>query len=99
MQWARDVVGGCRSGTGSARSLLTVMTLVMVAGMVGDRIEIGISVSAISSDAIAGTVIAISTDGNVDVVTIAIGTDVGVADGKCPFFGHRLHRLVLIESV
>ena len=65
------------------------MTRAMDVGMVEDRIEIEIPVSAISSDAIAATAI-VTTDGSADAaIVIAIGTDVGVAGGKplkrCPF--------------
>jgi hypothetical protein len=58
------------------------MTRVMDVGMVEDRIEI--SVSAISSDAIAGTAIVILTDSNVGaVIATAIGTtDVGAVIGN-----------------
>ena len=38
MQWARDVAGEVHTGIRSAKSLLTVMMRVMVAGMVGDPI-------------------------------------------------------------
>ena len=38
MQWARDVVEEVHTGIRSAKSLLTVMTRVTVAGMVGDPI-------------------------------------------------------------
>jgi hypothetical protein len=67
------------------RSLLTAMTHAMDVGMVEDRIEIEIPVSAISSDAIAG--IATGTEPSVDAVfAIAIGTTgVGAADDKTSF--------------
>ena len=38
MQWARDVVEEVHTGIRSAKSLLTVMTRVTVAGMAGDPI-------------------------------------------------------------
>jgi len=41
MQWARDVVEEVHTGIRSAKSLLTVMTRVTAAGMVGDPIVKG----------------------------------------------------------
>ena len=88
MPWPRDVVeaGATRIWIRSARSLLTAMTRAMDVGMVEGRIEIEIPVSAISSDAIAGTGIGtVTTDSSVDAVcAIATGTttDVGAVAGK-----------------
>lgn len=87
MQWVRDVVevAETRTGIRSARSLLIAMTRAMDVGMAADLIEIEISVSAISSDAIAGTeTVTATTDGNADaVIAIVIGTtDVGAVGSK-----------------
>jgi hypothetical protein len=76
MQWARDVVGELRIGIRSAKSLLTVMTRVMVGGM--DAVPIVVRDSTTSSDGIAGIATVTSTD---SVAEIDFGIVIGMTDG------------------
>jgi hypothetical protein len=88
MRWVRDVVADHRNRTGNAGSLLTATTPAMAAGMVEDQIET--PVLAISSDAIAATVIGTAITSAADaVIAIGIGTtDAGAAGGKSVVYPH-----------
>ena len=83
MQWARDVAGEVHTGIRSARSLLTVMTRVTVAGMVGDPIVVRDSQTTSGAiDAIA-TATAISSVAEVAIAIVISATmDTGVGTGK-----------------
>ena len=70
MQWARDVVEEVHTGIRSAKSLLTVMTRVTVAGMVGDPIVERDSIT--NSDVTADIATATSTVSVVEIVFVAI---------------------------
>lgn len=70
MQWARDVAGEVHTGIRSAKSLLTVMTRVTVAGMVGDLIVK--RDSRTTSDVSADIATATSTVSVVEIVSAAI---------------------------
>lgn len=68
VQWARDEAG--EVSIGSAKSLLTVMTRVTVAGMVGDPIVGRDSIT--TSDVTADIATATSTVSVVEIVSAAI---------------------------
>jgi hypothetical protein len=70
MQWARDEAGEVHTGIRSARSLLTVMTRVTVAGMVGDPIVERDSIT--TSDVTADIAIATSIVSVVEIVFAGI---------------------------
>ena len=70
MQWARDVAGEVHTGIRSAKSLLTVMTRVTVAGMVGDPIVKGDTRT--TSDVTADIATATSTVLVEEIVSAAI---------------------------
>ena len=70
MQWARDVVEEVHTGIRSAKSLLTVMTRVTVAGMVGDPIVERDSIT--TSDVTADIATATSIESVVEIVFAAI---------------------------
>ena len=70
MQWARDAAGEVHISIRSARSLLTVMTRVTVAGMVGDPIVK--RDSRTSSDVTAGIATATSIGLVVEIVSAGI---------------------------
>ena len=70
MQWARDVAGEVHTGIRNAKSLLTVMTRVTVAGMVGDPIVE--RDTRTTSDVTADIATAISTVSVVEIVSVAI---------------------------
>ena len=76
MQWARDVVEEVHTGIRSAKSLLTVMTRVTAAGMVGDPIVKGDTRT--TSDVTADIATAISTVSvvEIDFVAIVIGNTI-----------------------
>ena len=73
MQWPRDVAGEAHISTRSARSLLTVMTRVTVAGMVGDPIVERDSIT--TSDVTADIATATSIGSVVEIVFA--GTAIG----------------------
>ena len=70
MQWARDAAREVHISIRSARSLLTVMTRVTVAGMVGDPIVERDSIT--NSDVTADIATATSTVSVVEIVSAAI---------------------------
>ena len=70
MQWARDEAEEVHTGIRSAKSLLTVMTRVTVAGMVGDPIVERDSIT--TSDVTADIATATSTVSVVEIVFAGI---------------------------
>ena len=80
MQWARDVAGEVHISIRSARSLLTVMTRVTGAGMVGDPIVERDSIT--NSDVTADIATATSTVSVVEIgfAAIVIGNTIDGVD-------------------
>ena len=74
MQWARDEAGEAHILIRSARSLLTVMTRVTVAGMAGDPIAERDSITTSDVTADIATATATSTVLVVGIVSAAIVT-------------------------